>query len=309
MTELRFIKMHGGGNDFVLLDGMLQNIPADLPAAQIANRRLGIGCDQILILEPPHESAGDIDSAAADFSYRIINADGGEVGQCGNGARCAHAYLRRRGETKKQLRLQTKTASILTEDAGDNQVRAYLATPQFAPAEIPLNRKTESPHYRAAESEGGTMLPGDFIALSLGNPHAVFMFATMPTAAALSAAGKTLNGLPLSAEEKSSAAKESAEERQLFPQGVNVSFCVCRGDEIQMRVFERGAGETPSCGSAAVAAAVAAIRGGGQSPQRAMLPGGALLCGWEGGDNPAWLQGEINFVYEGVLRLPFPPVR
>ena len=309
MTELRFIKMHGGGNDFVLLDGMLQNIPADLPAAQIADRRLGIGCDQILILEPPHESAGDIDSAAADFSYRIINADGGEVGQCGNGARCAHAYLRRRGETKKQLRLQTKTASILTEDAGDNQVRAYLATPQFAPAEIPLNRQAESPHYRAAESEGGAMLPGDFIALSLGNPHAVFMLGEMPTAASLSAAGKMLNGLPLSAEEKSSAAKESAEERQLFPQGVNVSFCVCRGDEIQMRVFERGAGETPSCGSAAVAAAVAAIRGGGQSPQRAMLPGGALLCGWGGGDNPAWLQGEINFVYEGVLRLPPPPMR
>ena len=309
MTELRFIKMHGGGNDFVLLDGMLQNIPADLPAARIADRRLGIGCDQILILEPPHESAGDIDSAAADFSYRIINADGGEVGQCGNGARCAHAYLRRRGEAKKQLRLQTKTASILTEDAGDNQVRAYLATPQFAPAEIPLNRQAESPHYRAAESEGGAMLPGDFIALSLGNPHAVFMLGEMPTAASLSAAGKMLNGLPLSAEEKSSAAKESAEERQLFPQGVNVSFCVCRGDEIQMRVFERGAGETPSCGSAAVAAAVAAIRGGGQSPQRAMLPGGALLCGWGGGDNPAWLQGEINFVYEGVLRLPPPPMR
>ena len=309
MTELRFIKMHGGGNDFVLLDGMLQNIPADLPAAQIADRRLGIGCDQILILEPPPENVSNADSAAADFSYRIINADGGEVGQCGNGARCAHAYLRRRGETKKQLRLQTKTASILTEDAGDNQVRAYLATPQFAPAEIPLNRETESPHYRAAESEGGAMLPGDFIALSLGNPHAVFMLATMPTAAALSAAGKTLNGLPLSAEEKFSATKESAEERQLFPQGVNVSFCVCRGDEIQMRVFERGAGETPSCGSAAVAAAVAAIRDGSQSPQRAMLPGGGLLCGWKGGDNPAWLQGEINFVYEGVLRLPPPPMR
>ncbi|MGI9306440.1 MAG: diaminopimelate epimerase [Gammaproteobacteria bacterium] len=276
--EIKFSKMHGCGNDFVVIDAVRQTLPEPFPAAQIAARRTGIGCDQILILQKPPRNA------RADFAYRIINADGGEVGQCGNGARCAHAFLRRaKLAAKTRLRLQTKTAAIQTEDAGKNGIRAYLAAPEFAPHKIPLSRKKEQLWYAAAAAEGGMSLPGRFAALSLGNPHAVFIAAAEDD---LTAAGETLNT-----------------NRRLFAEGVNVGFCQKTKDGAAVRVYERGAGETPSCGSGAVAAAVVLMRGGAlQSPVRITMPGGELLCGWSPG-KAAWLQGKINFVFDGALRL------
>lgn len=277
MPDIRFTKMHGGGNDFVMIDAVRQRLPDKFPAARIASRRLGIGCDQILILQRAR-------GGGADFDYRIINADGGEVGQCGNGARCAHAFLRRNGLAKKRkLRLRTSAAEIATEDAGKKEVRAYLGVPEFAPAKIPLRRKKEHLWYAASAAEGGTHLPGRFAALSLGNPHAVFL----GEAENVAAAGEALN-----------------DRKKLFPEGVNAGFCRRAEDGIDLRVYERGVGETPSCGSAAVAAAAVLIRGGGvRSPVRVRMPGGELLCGWRGGKHPAWLQGGVRFVFDGVIRI------
>ena len=268
--------MHGCGNDFVVIDAVRQTLPADFPAAQIADRRRGIGCDQILVLSRA--------KGGGDFGYRVINADGGEVGQCGNGARCAHAFLRRRKlANKRRLRLRTSTAEIITEDAGKKGVRAYLGVPQFAPEKVPLRRKKEQLWYAASAAEGGTALPGRFAALSLGNPHAVFA----AEAEDIAAAGEALN-----------------DRRKLFPEGVNAGFCRRTEDGIFLRVFERGVGETPSCGSGAVAAAAVFIRGGAhRSPLRVEMPGGALLCGWKGEGHPAWLQGAVSFVFDGVIRI------
>lgn len=276
MPDIRFTKMHGGGNDFVVIDAVRQKLPPDFPAQKIAARREGIGCDQILILERPR--------GGADFRYRILNADGGEVGQCGNGARCVHAFARRRGLTKKRkLRLRTNTAQIITEDAGKKGIRAYLGVPQFAPDKIPLRRKKEQLWYSASSAEGGVVLPGRFAALSLGNPHAVFI----GEADDIAAAGAALN-----------------DRRKLFPEGANAGFCRRDEDGIFVRVFERGVGETPSCGSAAVAAAAVFIRGGAvKSPVRVRMAGGELLCGWRGAGESAWLQGGVAFVFDGVIRL------
>ncbi|MGI9298328.1 MAG: diaminopimelate epimerase [Gammaproteobacteria bacterium] len=277
MRELRFSKMHSCGNDFVVIDAVRQTLPSEFPAAEIASRRRGVGCDQILILERAR-------GGGADFNYRILNADGGEVGQCGNGARCVHAFLRRRKLTRsRRLRLRTKTAEIVTEDAGKKGVRAYLGTPVFAPAKIPLRRKKEQLWYSASAAEGGMCLPGRFAALSLGNPHAIFA----AEAEDIVAAGEALN-----------------DRRKLFPEGVNAGFCRRTENGIFVRVYERGAGETPSCGSGAAAAAAVFIRGGAcRSPLRVTMRGGELLCGWRGEGHPAWLQGGVHFVFDGALRI------
>lgn len=277
MPEIRFAKMHGCGNDFAVFDGIRQKLPDPFPAAELADRRTGIGCDQILILEKPPRGGN------ADFGYRIINADGGEVGQCGNGARCAHDFLRRKKlARKRRLRLKTRTASILTEDV-KNGVRAYLSAPRFAPKDVPLKRKNEQLWYAASAAEGGMSLPGRFAALSLGNPHAVFIAAEGDD---LAAAGGELNT-----------------NRRLFPEGVNVGFCRKAENGVAVRVYERGVGETPSCGSGAAAAAAVMIRGGAaKSPLRVFMPGGELLCGWSEGKS-VWLQGGVHVVYEGAVRL------
>lgn len=272
-TKLAFAKMHGGGNDFVLIDAVRQQIPPTLDFSRLANRRVGVGCDQVLILQPPLDDT-------ADFCYRIINADGGEVGQCGNGARCAHLLVRRWGlSSKARLRLQTTHTDIITEDADGGLVRAYLATPQFAPPAIPLGREREADFY-TAELVGETR---QFAALSLGNPHAVFFVATEP--AVIDGIGTVLNA-----------------DKTLFPAGVNAGFCHATESGLQVRVYERGVGETPSCGSGAVAAAVAAIRAGiAHSPVTVQMKGGVLRCGWDAPTKPAWLEGPVTYAFDGEL--------
>lgn len=278
-SELRFSKMRGCGNDFVVVDAVRQKLPKHFPAAFIADRRMGVGCDQILILQKPPAKSN------ADFGYRIINADGSEVGQCGNGARCVHAFLRREKlSRKKRLTLQTSSASVMTEDAGDGMVRAYLATPEFDPVRIPLRRGKRQDWYSASAAEGGGCLPGKFAALSLGNPHAVFITEQEDP----QIAGEFLN-----------------RRRRLFPEGVNVGFCQVSKRGVQLRVYERGAGETPSCGSGAVAAAVVLLRQPGVRKRqiRVAMPGGELQCGWDGDTAPAWLQGPLHFVFDGKIKL------
>ena len=279
MPEIRFSKMHGGGNDFVVIDAVRQRLPNGFSAAQIANRRTGVGCDQVLIL---HKSAAD---DAADFRYQILNADGGESGQCGNGARCAHAFLLRQQLTdKKRLCLRTMTTDIITEEINNNRLRAYLSVPQFAPTDIPLNRPKTRRWYTATAAEGAEFLPGKFAALSLGNPHAIFINNRRHE---LATAGKMLN-----------------ERRQLFPQGVNVGFCQLAAEGIWLRVYERGVGETPSCGSGAAAAAIVMLRGRDDRDSIVVkMSGGELLCGWSGGKTAVWLEGEINFVFDGTIHL------
>ncbi|MGU9952001.1 MAG: diaminopimelate epimerase [Gammaproteobacteria bacterium WSBS_2016_MAG_OTU1] len=299
--ELRFTKMHGGGNDFIVFDGVRQKLPSRLPAAWLANRRLGIGCDQILIIQKSK-------TATADFTYRIINADGGEVGQCGNGARCVHAFvLQHKLATKKTLRLQTQNTIITTENVG-KEVRAYLAIPQFLPADIPMQRKQKQLWYAPTVSEGRRVLPGQFAALSLGNPHAVFMPDKKQLPDSFAAAQKSHELLMQNTATTAAltAAGEMLNKRRLFTQGVNVSFCWQHKNKFFVRVYERGVGETPSCGSAAVAVAIITRRefASSQAATQIVMQGGVLLCGWDGGENAAWLQGKINFVYDGIIRLP-----
>ncbi|MDM5147042.1 diaminopimelate epimerase [Candidatus Persebacteraceae bacterium Df01] len=278
MTEavLPFSKMHGGGNDFVIVNAVHRLLPA-LDFRHLAARRDGVGCDQILILQAPK-------TPAADFEYRIINADGGEVGQCGNGARCAHVFAQRQGLTdKKCLRLQTSHTVITTTGVGDGIVRAELAVPQFAPANIPLLCDKQNDTYTA----DNVIDAGRFAALSLGNPHAVF-FVSDETAAAVREIGFAFN-----------------RAHELFPVGVNVGFCrVIDACTLALRVYERGVGETPSCGSGAVAAAVAAMQAGFvHTPVQVCMRGVELRCGWEGASSPAWLEGPITHVFDGVIPL------
>ena len=268
---LSFAKMEGCGNDFVVIDALRHRLPEHLNFCKLADRHAGVGCDQILILQAPDK---DDD---ADFIYRIINADGGEVGQCGNGARCAHYFLRRAGLTdKRRLRLRTTSVAITTELRDGGRGRAYLGAPMFAPDHIPLCR--QSAEFYTAEN-----INGSFAALSLGNPHAVFFVDDIKTTE-LRQTGASLNL-----------------ETDVFPQGVNVGFCVIGDKALRLRVYERGVGETKSCGSGATAAAVVAIKNKGlPNPVSVAMSGGELLCGWVE-DGEAWLEGEITHVFDGVL--------
>ena len=268
MTDIAFTKMQSCGNDFVVINAVARPPPAGLNFAAIADRKNGVGCDQILILQNAPAGSG------ADFQYRIVNADGGEVGQCGNGASCAHKFLHDEGlTTKTTLTMQTTTARITTESKNNGAVRAYLAAPEFAPRRIPLNLP-QAETYSAAEVIPNLKEP--FFALSLGNPHAVFFNIPQTRRESLPQVGEKLNA-----------------SRELFPAGVNVGFCHEAEGGLELQVYERGAAITKSCGSGAVAATVAAIRAGKveSSSLKVSMPGGVLTCGWNGNpDSYAWLE-------------------
>ncbi len=297
MTELAFAKMQSCGNDFVVIDAVRQALPQNLDFAAIADRKRGVGCDQILILQKAEGGDG------ADFVYRVVNADGGEVGQCGNGARCAHLFLRESGLTqKKKITMRTKTTRITTELAGGGEVRAYLGVPNFAADAVPLNLPTAE-WYRADGIVPGFAVP--FVALSLGNPHAVF-FADDNND---DGNGNSVTVRPGENKNKNDSffarVNEIGEKlnaaRELFPEGANVGFCrILPGGKLQLRVYERGAGETESCGSGAAAATAAAIRNrNAKSPVTVQTPGGNLLCGRDG-DGEVWIQATVTFVFTGV---------
>ena len=259
--RIRFTKMHGAGNDFVVLDCTQQ--PFSLTAAQLrqlADRHLGVGCDQVLVVEKP--SRRD-----ADFRYRIFNADGGEVEQCGNGARCFVRYVHERGLTdKREIRVETLAGMIVPRLEDDGEVTVDMGPPLL---------------------EGTETIDGAELAiLSMGNPHAVQVVDDVERAPV------TTQGPRL-------------EHHARFPNRVNAGYLqVVDRHEAKLRVWERGAGETLSCGTGACAAVVAGIgRGLLESPVRMHTRGGALTIAWNGGDNPVWMKGPAQTVFEGEIDL------
>ncbi len=274
---IRFTKMHGLGNDFVVIDAVTQTVAMTAKLARrLANRNTGIGCDQLLLIEPP--SLPD-----TDFKYRIFNADGSEVAQCGNGARCFAKFVRDRGLTgKSKLSVETH-AGILHLSIDDKQ--SYTATqgiPNFEPAQIPLMAEQAALTY-SIEVDEKTL---DIAALSLGNPHAVLQVADIQQAP-VDEIGPLLESHPR------------------FPERVNVGFmALVSRHEINLRVYERGAGETQACGSGACAAAVAGIAQDLlDSPVKVNLPGGSLMITWQGEEQPVSVTGPATTVYQGRIRL------
>jgi diaminopimelate epimerase len=275
---LKFAKMQGVGNDFVVLDGVRQSI-AMTPALarKLADRHFGVGCDQVLVVERPR--SGD-----ADFRYRIWNADGGEVEQCGNGARCFVRFVRERGLTDKdELRVETLSGVIVPRLERDGQVTVDMGPPRFEPRAIPFvsdSRATVQP----LELGPGRVV--QITALSMGNPHAVQVVEDVDSA-------------PVAAE------GPLIERHPRFPQRVNAGYMQVLGrDRIALRVWERGAGETLACGTGACAAVVAGVeRGLLDARVRVATRGGDLTIEWRGGENPVWMTGPAVIVFEGEINV------
>ena len=263
--RLGFTKMHGAGNDFVVLDFTRQ--PFDLDSSQLrrlADRHFGVGCDQVLVVERPREPQ-------ADFRYRIFNADGGEVEQCGNGARCFVKFVHQRGLTAKaEIRVETLGGTITPRLEPDGEVSVDMGRPS-------------RPTLERLEVQGGQV---ELTILSMGNPHAVQI---VPDVAA---APVTRQGPALEAHPR-------------FPHRVNAGYMqVLDRHAIALRVWERGAGETLACGTGACAAAVAGIsRGLLDSPVKVRARGGTLTVSWTGGDNAVFMKGPAVSVFEGEIEL------
>lgn len=273
---LAFTKMHGLGNDFVVLDATQSPITLDTDTARrIADRHYGIGCDQILIVAPPKRRG-------SDFTYRIYNADGSEAGQCGNGARCFMRYVQDAGlTTADRIVVDVPDGRMTLENLGSGQYRAALGVPRFSPADIPLDEPAAADVYTRADVAGQTV---SFAAVSIGNPHAVVAVESVADAP-VARLGPAL------------------ESHAAFPARVNVGFReVVARDHIRLRVYERGAGETLACGSGAVAAVVTGIAAGTLDAEVAVhLPGGTACVQWAGAGEPAYLVGPAERVYEGRL--------
>jgi len=275
--EIRFSKMHGLGNDFVVIDAVRQAVRLDGDTVRrLADRHFGIGFDQLLLVEPAV-------AADADFRYRIFNADGGEVAQCGNGARCFARFVHEQGLCDRpELRVETASGRLLLRRDGDGKITVDMGVPRHQPGQIPLRSEAEAAEY-VAEAGGAAWRFG---ALSLGNPHAVLRVDDVDTAPVQSL-GRTLECHPL------------------FPERANIGFLeVVDPHRIRLRVFERGAGETLACGSGACAAAVIGIeRGWLQSPVQVDLAGGSLSISWEGRGRPVLMTGPAITVFEGKIAL------
>jgi len=274
---VNFSKMHGLGNDFLVLDNVTQNVY--LPNDQIrrlADRNFGVGFDQLLVVEPPYDP--DL-----DFHYRIYNADGSEVSQCGNGARCFARFVRMKGLiNRNKIRVSTQSGKMTLFIERDGNVTVTMPVPQFEPTKIPFTAQKVEGTY-ILRSDEDTVLCG---AVSLGNPHCVLTVDDIITAPV-----KKL-GEQLSTHER-------------FPKGVNVGFMeVISPEYIKLRVYERGAEETLACGSGACAAVVI-----GQTQKKLAkqvtveLPGGKLRIYWKGPGNPVKMTGPAVHVFDGQLQL------
>ena len=279
--KLAFTKMQGAGNDFVVLD--CTDEPFNLSSSQmkkIADRHFGIGCDQVLVVERPT-------GAGADFRYRIFNADGGEVEQCGNGARCFVRFVHDKGLTAKhEIKVETAAGLIAPRLRDGGEVTVDMGTPVFDPARIPF--VPEGDGFRQRLDVAGTGV--DMVALSMGNPHAVQVVDDVD-AAPVTAQGPLI------------------ENHRRFPRRVNAGFMqVVDRHRIRLRVWERGAGETLACGTGACAAVVAGIRLGLlDSPVRVETRGGTLTIEWAGADNAldakVWMTGPAAAVFDGEMEL------
>lgn len=275
--SIEFSKMHGLGNDFVVIDATSQQLKLSAKQCRdIADRHFGIGCDQILLVEPARDQN-------TDFYYRIYNADGSEVGQCGNGARCFARFVRAKGLTDKQIiDVGTLSGNIRLYLEDDNMVRVNMGAPTLEPGLIPFTADQISTAY-PIDVAGKSLEIG---AVSMGNPHAVIKVTDVNTAP-VSEIGPALECHPR------------------FPQRVNVGFMqIIDRNRIRLRVYERGTGETLACGTGACAAVVAGIVQGLLDPQvQVTLPGGHLMIKWEGNDQPVWMSGPAATVFEGRIEL------
>ena len=275
--RLKFTKMHGLGNDFVVLDATRR--PIVLSEAQlrfIADRHMGVGCDQILQVEPPRKSG-------TDFYYRIFNADGREVEQCGNGARCFVRYVHEKGlTTKTRIRVGTRAGLIIPSLEADGQVTVEMGVADFEPASIPFVAPKRALTY-ALELDGKEITVS---ALSIGNPHAVQVVDDVE-AAPVASEGPLI------------------ERHARFPQRVNAGYMqILDRRHIRLRVYERGAGETLACGTGACAAVVAGIlRGFLDDRVRVTMRGGDLHVSWAGEGEPVRMTGPAATVFEGELEL------
>ena len=274
--KLKFTKMQGLGNDFVVLDGIQQDVALTPELARrIADRHFGVGCDQILLVERPS-------GPGADFRYRIWNSDGGEVEQCGNGARCFVRFVRDKGLTAKdEIRVETASGLIAPRLEANGEVTVNMGAPVFEPGRIPFESGSAAP-VQPLEVGGATL---QITAVSMGNPHAVQVVVDVD-AAPVAAQGPAI------------------ERHPRFPRRVNAGYMqvVDRG-RIRLRVWERGAGETLACGTGACAAVAAGIRRGLLDSKVVVdTRGGRLTIRWEGGDNePVWMTGPAVTVFEGEL--------
>jgi diaminopimelate epimerase len=275
--KLAFTKMHGAGNDFVVIDGVTQAVNLNTnQLRRLADRHRGIGCDQILMVTPP-------DNPDADFRYHVFNADGSRAGQCGNGARCVGRFLREKRLTRqREILLQTDDDSLALSLTEDGRVFAGLGAPRFAPAEVPFEADETQDQY-TLDVQGQSLSIG---ALSMGNPHAILMVDDCD-AAPVSTLGPLL------------------EAHTRFPERVNVGFMQVQSrGEVKLRVFERGVGETDACGSGACAAAVHGMKLGLLDEEVLVsLPGGKLSVSWPSMGDRVWLGGPTATVFNGTVTL------
>jgi diaminopimelate epimerase len=266
--KISFTKMHGAGNDFVVIDSTKNEFALTREQLRkIADRHLGVGADQILVVERPQ-------GRGMDFRYRIFNADGGEVEQCGNGARCFVKFVREKGlTTKREIRVETLAGPIVPRLEADGEVSVEMGPPAV---ELPLVQRVEV----------NGIKPVELVIVSMGNPHAVQVVADVESAPV------TTQG-PL------------IEHHPRFPGRVNAGYLqVLDRHRIALRVWERGAGETLSCGTGACAAVVSGIlRGLLDSPVQVATRGGALTISWAGGDNAVWMKGPAQTVFEGTIEV------
>lgn len=275
--RLQFTKMHGAGNDFVVLDLISQNFKLrPRHVRRLADRHLGVGCDQVLVVEAPQNP--DI-----DFRYRIFNADGEEVEQCGNGARCFARFVREKKLTNKRV-ITVETAAGVLELRVRNRsdVEVNMGIPEFEPARIPFKAAARAPSY-TLRVNGEDLEIG---ALAIGNPHAITRVKNVRKAA-IETLGPAIEG------------------HADFPNRVNAGFMEVVSDRrIRLRVYERGVGETLACGSGACAAvAYGNMRGWLRETVTVELPGGKLSITWTGEGQPVLMTGPTEMVFEGTIKI------
>ena len=273
---LNFTKMHGLGNDFVIIDAINQSVSlTPEQVRQLSDRHFGIGFDQLLLVESP--------ATEADFRYRIYNADGGEVEQCGNGARCFMQFVREQELTdKSQLRVETAGGPLQLMQQPDGQITVDMGVPRLEPADIPFVAPGRESTYSLDVLDRHL----EIAAISMGNPHAVLLVDDIDTAPVASIG-------------------QAIENHPRFPERVNVGFMqIVNNDCIRLRVFERGAGETLACGSGACAAVVAGrLREQLAKSVKVILNGGELVVSWAGEGQPVLMTGPATTVYQGRIEL------
>ena len=275
---LRFTKMHGLGNDFMVIDAISQRvrINADL-VRQLSDRNFGVGFDQMLLVEPPSDPD-------MDFRYRIFNADGSEVEHCGNGARCFARFVRDKGLVlRDKIKVQTARGRAVLNIVGRDLVEVDMGAPELDPVEVPTTFTEKSTTYTTQLVSGETV---EFGAVSMGNPHAVLVVDSVDKAPV------EIWGPEL-------------ESHAVFPNRANIGFMeIISKNEVNLRVYERGAGETQACGTGACAAVVSGrLRGLLDSKVTVHLPGGDLEIEWAGEGHSVNMTGPVSSVYEGQIYL------